>query len=162
MGLMGFGGVLPIAHHSIVREHEWLTESEFTNLLSLCQFLPGGNVLNLSIAVGLEFGGVPGACVSIVGILAAPSAIVIALGAVFTRYQSNVYVQHMFAGLAAAAAGLLISTALRLASPLRSRPLAIATALVTIGAIAVLRLPLLPTMLVLAPLSIAAAWRWST
>ncbi|MBV8087780.1 MAG: chromate transporter [Chloroflexi bacterium] len=161
MGLAGFGGVLPIAHHSIVQERRWLTESEFTNLLSLCQFLPGGNVLNLSIAVGLEFGGVPGAFVSIVGILTAPSAIVIALGAVFTHYQSNVYVQHLFGGLAAAAAGLLISTVLKLANPLRTRPLPIAAALVTIGAIAILRLPLLPTMIVLAPLSIAAAWRWS-
>jgi chromate transporter len=161
MGLLGFGGVLPMAHHFIVDDRRWLTEAEFTNLLSLCQFLPGGNVLNLSVAVGLQFRGVPGACVSLFGVLAAPTAIVLALGAVFTRYQSNPYVQHLFAGLAAAAAGLLIATALKIAAPLRTRPLAIGVALVTMGAIAVLRLPLLPTMLVLAPLSIAAAWKSS-
>jgi chromate transporter len=62
----------------------------------------------------------------------------------------------MFAGLAAAAAGQLVSMAVKLALPLRRKPLAIVIALVVFAAIAVFHLPLVPTMLAAAPLSIYA------
>ena len=61
IGLAGFGGVLPLARRMIVEQRRWLTAEAFTEVLSLCQFLPGGNAINLSMAVGLEFRGVAGA-----------------------------------------------------------------------------------------------------
>ncbi|EJK86398.1 hypothetical protein PMI03_01571, partial [Rhizobium sp. AP16] len=60
---------------------------------------------------------------------------------------------------AAAAAGLLVSMAIKIVLPLHRKPVAIAIAALCFLAIAVLRLPLLPTMLVLAPLSILLTWR---
>jgi chromate transporter len=47
LGLMGFGGVLPLARRMLVEERRWLSGAEFADLLGLCQFLPGGNVINL-------------------------------------------------------------------------------------------------------------------
>ncbi len=32
LGLMGFGGVLPLARHMIVEDQKWLSEEKFTNL----------------------------------------------------------------------------------------------------------------------------------
>jgi chromate transporter len=154
LGLTGFGGVLPLARHMVVDQRRWLTGAEFSELLSLCQFLPGGNIVNLSVAIGLHFRGLPGAVAAIFGLIAAPTAIVLALGVVYTRYSHDPHVVHMFAGLAAAAAGLLISMAVKLATVLRCRPLGIAVALVIFVAIAGLHLPLVPTMLVAAPASI--------
>lgn len=159
LGLTGFGGVLPLTRRMIVEERKWLTGSEFTELLGLCQFLPGGNVINLSVAVGLQFRGIPGAFASIVGLLAAPSAIVVALGAVYQRFQDNPTVMHMFAGLAAAAAGLLVSTAVKMAFPLWLKPVPMVVVGLCFVAIAVFRLPLLPVMLLLAPASIIANWK---
>jgi len=78
---------------------------------------------------------------------------------IYQRFNDSA-IQHMFGGLAAAAAGLLVATALKMAMPIRRKPLAIAIALLFFMAIAVLRLPLLPTMLVLVPLSIFVTWRW--
>jgi chromate transporter len=154
LGLTGFGGVLPLARHMLVDERRWLTAAQFTELLGLCQFLPGGNIINLSVAVGLRFRGIPGALAAIVGLIAAPTAIVLALGVIYARYRTEPHVIHMFAGLAAAAAGLLVSMAVKLAMPLARKPLAIAIAVIVFGAIAGLHLPLVPTMLVLAPVSI--------
>ncbi len=160
LGLIGFGGVLPLARRMIVEERNWLTGEEFTELLGLCQFLPGGNVINLSVAVGLEFRGVVGALASITGLLAAPTVIVIALGVVYDRLQNEPAIRHLFAGLAAAAAGLLVSTAIKMGVPMRSKVTALTIATATFIAVAVARLPLLPTMLVLAPLSILTANWW--
>jgi len=159
LGLIGFGGVLPLARRMIVEERRWLSGDDFTEMLGLCQFLPGGNIINLSVAIGLQFRGIAGAFASIMGLIAAPSVIVIALGVIYQRFNDS-YIQHLFGGLAAAAAGLLVATALKMAMPIRRKPLAIAIASLFFIAIAVLRLPLLPTMAVLVPLSIFVTWRW--
>ncbi|XAH25185.1 chromate transporter [Xylophilus sp. GW821-FHT01B05] len=154
LGLTAFGGALPLAHRMVVERRRWLTDVEFTELLGLCQFLPGGNIINLSVAIGMRFRGVRGAVAAILGLIAAPSAIVVMLGIVYERYQHDPQVEHLFAGLAAAAAGLLVSMAIKIALPLRKKPLLAAIAMVSFVAIAVLRLPLLWTMLALTPISI--------
>lgn len=159
LGLIGFGGVLPLARSMLVEQRRWLTAEQFTELLGLCQFLPGGNVINLSVAVGMEFRGLRGALCALLGLICAPTAIVVGLGVIYARYQDDAHVQHVFAGLAAAAAGLLLSTALKMLLPLWGKWLPLAIVAIALVAIAWLRLPLLPTMLVLAPLSILLAWR---
>ncbi|WP_293856009.1 chromate transporter [uncultured Alsobacter sp.] len=159
LGLTGFGGVLPMARHMVVEKRRWLTGAEFSDLLGLCQFLPGGNVINVAVAIGMRFRGPAGAAAALIGLIAAPTAIAIALGSVYARYGEDPAVQHAFAGLASAAAGLIVATAAKIALPLKGKPVAIAVAGVCFGAIAILRLPLLPTLLVIAPVSIALAWR---
>jgi chromate transporter len=52
-GLRGFGGVLSWARRLVVEERAWLSPGEFSDVLSLCQFLPGPNIVNVSIVVGV-------------------------------------------------------------------------------------------------------------
>lgn len=156
LGLMGFGGVLPLARRMIVEERKWLTPLEFTEMLGLCQFLPGGNIINVSVALGARFHGVVGSAAALIGLVAAPTAIVIVLGSIYARFQSDPHVVHMFAGLAAAAAGLLVAMAVQMARPLWRRPLPMIFCAACFGAIVLLQLPLIPTLFVLAPLSAVA------
>jgi chromate transporter len=159
LGLTSFGGALPLARRTIVEQRRWLTAAEFTDLLGLCQFLPGGNVINLSVALGMRFRGLRGALAGILGLIAGPSLVVIALGVIYERTQNDPHIRHLFAGLAAAAAGLLIAMAVKILLPLRHDPRAATIAALGFVAIALLRFPLLPTMLVLTPLSIYIASR---
>ena len=53
LGLMGFGGVLPLAQHMIVEDQKWLSSAEFIDLLGICQILPGGNIINMAAAIGM-------------------------------------------------------------------------------------------------------------
>jgi chromate transporter len=159
VGLLGFGGVLPLARRMIVEQRKWLTAAEFVDLLALCQFLPGGNIINLSVAVGLRFRGVPGAVTALVALLAAPTTVAIALAVIYGRYQDDPVIRGLFTGLAAAAAGLVLAVAAKLARPLWGKLPAIGVATAVFVMIAVLRLPLLPTMLTMAPISVLVAWR---
>ncbi|CAB3649246.1 hypothetical protein LMG26696_02746 [Achromobacter pulmonis] len=161
LGLTAFGGALPLARRMVVEKHRWLSGSEFSDLLGLCQFLPGGNIINLSVALGMKFRGPRGAFAALMGLILAPSAIVVLLGMVYDRFQNDPHIQHLFAGLAAAAAGLLISMAVKVGVPVFKRRdwLAGLVATACFIAIAVLRVPLLPTMAVLTPLSILLVWR---
>ena len=159
LGLTGFGGVLPLARRAMVERLRWLTAEEFTELLGLCQFLPGGNIVNMSVAIGMKFRGPLGAITALSGLIAAPSAIVIMLGMIYDRFHDDPHVRNLFGGMAAAAAGLLAAMAIKIALQLREKPASIVMAAATFLAIAVLHLPLVPTMLVLAPISILARWK---
>lgn len=159
LGLTAFGGALPLARREIVERRKWLTSDEFVDLLGLCQFLPGGNVINLSVAVGMKFRGVAGALAGLLGLIVGPSLIVIGLGVLYQRTHQDPHIRHLFAGLAAAAAGLLVSMAIKVAWPLRRKLSMAAVATLAFIAIALLRWPLLPVMLVLTPVSIFVASR---
>ncbi len=158
-GICGFGGVLPWARRSLVERRRWLTASEFTDMLSLCQFLPGGNVVNLSVAVGAHFRGLPGAVAAFAGLMGAPMVVVIALGLVYARVDQIPSVQHAFVGLSAAAAALVLATACRIAAPLHARPVGVGVAVATFVGVAVLRFPLVLVIAVLAPVSVLLAWQ---
>ena len=160
VGVCGFGGVLPWARRMIVEQRQWLTTAEFTDMLGLCQFLPGGNIMNVTIALGSRFRGVPGAVACLVGLMAAPVAIVIVLGVIYDQYAGLAPVRRAFVALAAAAAAYLLANALKIAAPLRGRPLAISLAAVAFVVIAVLRLPLLAALPVLALGSTVLLWRF--
>ncbi len=160
IGIMGFGGVLPWARRMMVEQRGWLTPAEFNDLLALCQFLPGPNIVNMAVALGDRFRGVAGSAACLTGLLAAPMAIVMLLGGVYARFGHLPIIAHAFSGLAAAASGLVIAMAVKIAMPLRGEWLAIAVAAIAFVAIAVLRWPLLPTMLTMAPASILLRWRW--
>jgi chromate transporter len=157
IGLLGFGGVLPWARRMVVEQRRWLTPPEFNDLLALCQFLPGPNVVNLSVALGSRFQGARGALAALVGLLAAPVAIVTALGALYGRYAGQPVVHGAFTGLAAAASGLVVANAAKIAWPLRHELRPVLVAVVAFAALTVLRLPLLPTLAVLVPLSVLVA-----
>jgi chromate transporter len=160
VGLCGFGGTLPWARRMVVEQRRWMTPAEFTDMLGLCQFLPGGNILNLTVAVGARFHGVAGSAASFFGLMAAPMTIVLLLGVIYARYSGLPVVHAAFDGLAAAATALVLATALKIAAPLRARPLGVAIAVVTFAGIAVLRWPLPLVLVIIAPLSILAAWRF--
>ena len=160
IGVRGFGGVLPWARRAMVEERHWLTPAEFTEVLGLCQFLPGGNIINVSVAVGSRFRGAPGAIAALTGLMLAPVAIVIGLGAIYDQFAEQPVVRRAFAGLAAAASAFVLTASLKIAAPLRGRWLALAITVITFVAIAVIRLPLPLAMPVLAGVSILALWRF--
>ena len=159
IALSGFGGVLPWARLVIVERRQWLSSEEFTALLGFCQFLPGPNVVNLSVVIGARHHGAVGALVASLGMLAAPFVIVVCLGALYSHFGSVPAVQAALRGMSAVAAGLIIAMGLRMAADLRSRPVGMALAALTFGAIAILRLPLPILMLGLAPIGVALAWK---
>jgi chromate transporter len=161
IGVCGFGGVLPWARRTILETRRWLTPAEFTELLGFCQFMPGGNIMNVAVALGARFRGVPGAIAALVGLMAAPVTIVILLGAVYDQYKDVPSVRSAFAALASAGAGMLIATSVKIAAPLKGRWIAIGMTAVTFGAIALLRLPLVIVMPTMAVLSTLVLWRFA-
>ena len=157
-GARGFGGVLPWARRMLVDERRWLTAAEFTDLFSLCNFLPGPNTINMTIIVGARFQGPRGSLAALAGILTLPVVAVLALALLYDRFGQLPGIDAFLRGLGAAAGGLVLATGLRMAVPLGRTPRVLAFLLVTFAAIALRRWPLVPVLLALAPASVLVAW----
>ncbi len=162
LALQGFGGVLPVAQQELVEKRRWVGREDFLAMLSLAQVLPGPNVINLALMVGDRFAGTRGALASLAGILCAPLVLVLALAMVVQQLQHWPWVTGALRGMGVVAAGLVVVTALRLATGLRGNAMGRAwcAALVaaTMVAVALLQWPLVGVVLGLGGAACCAAW----
>jgi chromate transporter len=159
IGLSGFGGVMPFARRMIVEQQRWLTELEFLDVLSLSQFLPGPNIVNVSVIIGRRFQGVSGAVAAFAGITLMPLVVVLALATLYAHFAQIEAVRGACTGVSASASGLIVATALKLARPLKGPAWQVGVCAVAFVGIALLRVPLLWLLAALCPVSIAIAWR---
>ena len=157
MSLAGFGGVLAFARRAIVEQHRWMTADQFNETFALCHFLPGPNIVNLSVVFGSRFRGIAGGFAAFAGLVGPPVVVVTVLAALYARFGEVEVLRRILSGVSCAAVGLLISVVFRMMMPLvRKRDLVglvlLAAVFVAIG---VLRLPLPAVLLVAIPLSVA-------
>jgi chromate transporter len=157
MSLAGFGGVLVFARRAIVEQHRWMTAEEFNETFALCHFLPGPNIVNLSVVFGSRFRGVAGAATAFAGLVGPPVLVVTILAALYARFGEVDALRRILAGVFCAAVGLLIAVVFRMMTPLvRKRDLVGLVVLAAVFiAIGLLRLPLPAVLLVAIPVSIA-------
>jgi chromate transporter len=157
MSLAGFGGVLVFARRAIVDEHRWMTADEFNETFALCHFLPGPNIVNLSVVFGSRFRGIAGGFAAFAGLVGPPAVVVTVLAALYARFGEVEALRRILSGVSCAAVGLLIAVVFRMMMPLiRKRDwVGLAVMAAVFIAIGVLRLPLPAVLLVAIPLSIA-------
>ena len=130
MSLAGFGGVLVFARRAIVEQHRWMTADEFNETFALCHFLPGPNIVNLSMVFGARLRGIAGGVAAFAGLLLPPTLIMTVLAIIYARFGDVEVLRRILAGISCAAVGLL----------------------------GVLRLPLQAVLLVAIPVSVGATF----
>ena len=134
-----------------------MTADEFNETFALCHFLPGPNIVNLSMVFGSRIRGIAGGVAAFAGLLAPPTAIITILAALYARYGEIDALRRILAGVSCAAVGLLIATVLRMMTPLIKRRDVIGLVLLVavLVAIGLARLPLQAVLLVAIPISLA-------
>lgn len=162
IGLFSFGGGLSgWMHQEFVQRRRWIDDDDFASLLAIAQMLPGANVVNLVICMGDQLRGAAGAAVGVSGLLVGPFLAVIALSTAFDRLPDVAALEAASQGVAFAAIGLLLVLCLRGVQRAARFPSGLVVIAVTAACVGVLRWPLIPVVLVIAPLSVALAWRRS-
>jgi chromate transporter len=159
VGLFSFGGGLTAwFHREVVQVRRWMTDEEFFSGYSLAQILPGVNSTNMAVYIGQHLRGAIGSTVALLGLLTGPFVIVLAAAAAYHQLVALPGFPAIMAGVAAAAVGMMFRLGLTSArGAYRSIP-SLVVLVATFVAIGVMQWPLLPVLLVLAPLSIAASW----
>ncbi|MGJ5181645.1 chromate transporter [Bradyrhizobium oligotrophicum] len=165
MSLSGFGGVLVFARRAIVDEHRWMTAEEFNETFALCHFLPGPNIVNLSLVFGSRLHGIAGGLAAFAGLLGPPMLVVTGLAAIYGHFGQVDALRRALAGIACVAVGLLASAVFRMMSPLLKKRdlLGLLVTAAAFAAIGLARLPLPLVLLVAVPISLVATYakmRW--
>jgi chromate transporter len=159
ISLSSFGGAIVWARIVLVERRGWLGERQFAELLGLCQSVPGPSLVNLAIYLGTRHHGVVGAIAAASGFLLPPLVVLLPLGILYQQGAQLEVVRLALHGVAAAAAGMLLATGLKMAQSYRREPIALVMAALALVGVGVLRWPLLAVLVLLAPVSIYLAWR---
>ena len=109
LGCTCFGG--PVAHlgyfhEEFVRRRAWLDDEHFSDLMALCNFLPGPSSSQMVFAMGMEQAGLAGALAASLGFLL-PSAVLMILFAYGVRTMGDVQSAGWLHGLKIAAAAVV-------------------------------------------------------
>jgi len=154
---VGGGGGLVWARRIGVEQRQWITEGEFADIVSLCQFMPGPNIIGIAVCTGARLRGARGTLAAVAGFLLIPWVVGFTLGVALLQHAHLPVLRSILRGLSAAAAGLLIATGIRMLMPHRGRAAALIFAGLAFGLMAVGKLPLLLVLFGLLPLSIGVA-----
>jgi len=154
---VGGGGGIVWARRIAVGTRRWSSDREVADIVSLCQFMPGPNIVGIAVCIGTKMRGTIGAMAALAGFLVIPWSLGLALGLLCLEYAHLPVLRNILGGIAATAAGLLLATGVRLLLPHRRRPAALVFAALSFGLIAFGGLPLLVVLFGLVPLSIAVA-----
>lgn len=115
IGLFSFGGgyaAMPMIRSQVVDLHQWLSLTEFTDLITISQMTPGPIAINSATFVGTQIAGLPGALVSTFGCVL-PSCIIVSLLAwLYTRYKNLRPLQNVLAALRPTVVALILSAGL--------------------------------------------------
>ncbi|MDH7576602.1 MAG: chromate transporter [Bacillota bacterium] len=112
IGLFSFGGgyaVVPLIAAEVVQHHQWLTASEFADLLALSQLTPGPLMVNTATFIGYRVGGVPGAALGTLGVVLPAFMIMLILTHYYRMFRERALVRRLLRGFYPVVVALLAS-----------------------------------------------------
>jgi len=115
VGLLSIGGgyaALPLIQEAVVDSNQWLTLSEFADVVTISQMTPGPISINSATFVGMRTAGFWGAVVATLGCVFPSFILVIILAIIYRKYKKLDLVQGVLDGLRPSSVGLIASAGL--------------------------------------------------
>ena len=124
IGLFGFGGgyaMISMIQGEVVTRYEWLSSSDFTDIIALSQMTPGPIGINSATYVGYtamvnagysHAAGILGSTVATFSVVLPSFILMIFISRFFLKYQRHPAVEAVFNGLRPGVVGLLAAAAL--------------------------------------------------
>jgi chromate transporter len=115
VGLFSIGGgyaALPQIQHQVITANNWLTLSEFADVVALSQMTPGPIAINAATFVGMKMGGPFGAAIATFGCVLPSCIIVMCLAFFYAKYKNLKGVQGVLNGLRPAVVAMIASASL--------------------------------------------------
>lgn len=158
VGLFGFGGgpgMIPMMQAECVQTHAWLTEEQFLEAIAASSALPGPIAVKMSVLVGSQVGGMPGAIAALLGVTVPAITLMALLTGALMQFRSAPAVSGAMRAVQPAVIGLLAWTVVSLAPDgIRS----LSGALIAGGALAALALKVHPAVVIVAAMAIGAVF----
>ena len=114
IGLFSIGGgyaIIPLIKEQVVDQAGWISETMFTDIITISQMTPGPLAVNTSTFVGLQIGGIGGAVAATLGCVLCGVILSLLLYCFFQKHRQSTYIFEILNGLKSASLGLIISAA---------------------------------------------------
>ena len=118
IGMFSFGGgyaAMPLIQGQVVQTHQWMTMSEFTDLITISQMTPGPIAVNSATFVGYNMFGIWGGIMCTLCTIAVPVTLSLIVSFYFSRFKENRYLQNTLAGIRPAVIGLIAASCISVA-----------------------------------------------
>jgi chromate transporter len=148
IGISAFGGAMPWVRRVLVDQKRWLSNEELTDILTVCQAVPGPNVVNVTVFFGTRCHGVLGGAIAFIGLMGTPFVLLLLLNALYHEFSHLPFVKSAMYGMGVVATAYLVSFAVALAKPFRRNPWANLLCLASALASALLSWPIAIVLLV--------------
>jgi chromate transporter len=159
LGVTSFGGgTAAWLYRAIVQRRRWIDDQAYLAGVGLSRIVPGSAGVNLTVQVGQRLRGGWGALAAVFGLLSGPFFIVIGVASGFARNGGSPVAHAFLDGVAGAAIGLTLATGLVLVPRRRTQMGQLMITIATVVAVGVLRWPMLPVILCLAPIGVGLAF----
>ncbi len=115
IGAFSFGGgyaAMPLIQNQVVDLHQWLSLSEFTDLITISQMTPGPIAVNSATFVGIKIAGIPGAIVATLGCILPACIIVTIIAWLYLKYRNMKSLQVVLSTLRPAVVSLIATAGL--------------------------------------------------
>ena len=113
--LGGGMAMLPLMEREFVEKRGWLTQQEMVDVVAVMQSLPGLIAVNMAVLVGYRVKGVAGAVFAAFASVLSPFLIIVAVAAGLASLAESPTVDHVFLGVRAGTAALILLSLIKLA-----------------------------------------------
>ncbi len=117
VGLFSFGGgyaSMELIRTRVVTQRQWLTNMEYTDVISIAEMTPGPMGINIASFVGTRVAGILGTVVATFSYVLPSLFIVMFMAKLYEKYRSLSGMQGVLKGLRPAVAAMLTAALLRL------------------------------------------------
>ena len=122
--LGGGMAMLPLMDREFVEKRKYLSEQEMVDIVAVMQSLPGLIAVNMAVLIGYRVQGVAGALVAAFASVLSPFAIIAAVAAGLSSLTDSPTLDHVFLGVRAGCAALILMSLVKLVKQVMDGPLA--------------------------------------
>ena len=119
-GAFSFGGgyaSLPLIQHQVIDINNWISATEFTDLVTISQMTPGPVAINAATFIGLRVGGILGAVMATLGCVLPSCIIVSIISYIYVKYRQMELLKGILSALRPAVIALIAYAGLTLLLP---------------------------------------------
>ena len=112
IGTFTFGGgyaMLSIIKREVVDNKKWITETDFTNIITIAESTPGPIAINVATYVGYKTAGNLGSLFATLGTIFSPVIIILILSSILNVVSENEIFNNAFWGIRIGAVALIFS-----------------------------------------------------
>lgn len=102
IGTFSFGGgyaMLPFIQKEIVEKNNWISMSEFTDIIGISQMTPGPVAINSATFVGYKVGGVFGSIVATLGVITTSFILVTVINKLLNKFKESKVIKATLLGM---------------------------------------------------------------